>query len=322
MAFISIVVPCFDESEVIETTIGRLCAFCDSEAEHDFEIIFVDDGSRDDTADRVASFARRDERIKLVRLARNFGHQVAVSAGIDAAAGAAVVIIDADLQDPPEVIHEMIASWRAGFEVVYGVRSERAGESGFKKRTAAAFYRILNRISEIPLPLDVGDFRLMDAKVVEVLKAMPERHRFIRGMVSWIGFRQVGIPYKREARWAGATKYPLQKMIGFASDGIISFSTVPLKLATHLGFLCSGLALAGIAYALLLRLFTSIWVPGWTLLFIAVTFFGGVQLVSIGIIGEYVGRMFMESKRRPLYVVRERVGFDAGRRSEALSSLP
>jgi dolichol-phosphate mannosyltransferase len=245
---------------------------------------------------------------------------VAVTAGVDATEGDAVVLIDADLQDPPHLIRDLIAAWEKGSDVVYGVRSERAGESRFKKKTAALFYRLLNRVSEVPIPLDTGDFRLMDRAVVDVLKTMPERHRFLRGMVSWIGFDQTGLAYNREARLAGTTKYPLRKMIRFASDGMVSFSRAPLRLATHIGFASSALALAGIVYAFVLRVFTSVWVPGWTLLFIAVTFLGGVQLVSIGITGEYVGRIFEESKRRPLYIVRERIGFGAEKRN-ALSSM-
>ena len=320
MARISVVIPCFNETEVIDTTIARLLQFCDSEPSHEFELIFVDDGSRDQTAQKIASHAARDARIRLIRLSRNFGHQVAVTAGVDATEGDAVVLIDADLQDPPHLIRDLIAAWEKGSDVVYGVRSERAGESRFKKKTAALFYRLLNRVSEVPIPLDTGDFRLMDRAVVDVLKTMPERHRFLRGMVSWIGFDQTGLAYNREARLAGTTKYPLRKMIRFASDGMVSFSTAPLRLATHIGFASSALALAGIVYAFVLRVFTSVWVPGWTLLFIAVTFLGGVQLVSIGITGEYVGRIFEESKRRPLYIVRERIGFGAEKRN-ALSSM-
>ncbi|HSD09541.1 MAG TPA: glycosyltransferase family 2 protein, partial [Candidatus Binatia bacterium] len=218
MARISVVIPCFNETEVIDTTIARLLQFCDSEPSHEFELIFVDDGSRDHTAQKIASHAARDARIRLIRLSRNFGHQVAVTAGVDATEGDAVVLIDADLQDPPHLIRDLIAAWEKGSDVVYGVRSERAGESRFKKKTAALFYRLLNRVSEVPIPLDTGDFRLMDRAVVDVLKTMPERHRYLRGMVSWIGFDQTGLAYNREARLAGTTKYPLRKMIRFASD--------------------------------------------------------------------------------------------------------
>ena len=309
MALVSIVVPCFDESAVIETTVDALLRFCDGQPAHEFELIFVDDGSRDDTAARLALRARADPRVKLIRLSRNFGHQAAVSAGIDAASGDAVTVIDADLQDPPAAIADMIAAWEDGHEVVYGVRSSRPGESGFKKATAAVFYRCLKRVSDVEIPVDAGDFRLMDRAVVEVLKDMPERHRFLRGLVSWIGFDQVPLRYDRAPRAAGTTKYPLRKMVHFAADGIVSFSSMPLRIATQLGLVSSAIALAGIVYALGVRLFTSEWVQGWAAIFIAVLFVGGVQLVCLGIIGSYVGRIFEETKRRPLYVVRSRLGF-------------
>jgi len=314
MALVSVVVPCFDESAVIETTVDALLRFCDSQPAHEFELVFVDDGSRDDTARKVSERARSDARVKLIRLSRNFGHQAAVTAGVDAAAGDAVVVIDADLQDPPAAIGDMIAAWERGHEVVYGVRSSRAGESGFKRATAAVFYRCLRRMSDVDIPVDAGDFRLMDRAVVEVLKDMPERHRFVRGLVSWIGFDQVPLRYDRAPRTAGTTKYPLRKMVSFATDGLVSFSTAPLRIATQIGLLSSAIALAGIVYALAVRLFTSQWVQGWAAIFIAVLFVGGVQLVCLGIIGSYVGRIFDETKRRPLYVVRSRLGFDSAER--------
>jgi dolichol-phosphate mannosyltransferase len=316
MALVSIVVPCFEESAVIEATVDALLRFCDAQPAHEFELIFVDDGSRDDTARKITGRAGTDSRVKLLRLSRNFGHQAAVTAGIDAAGGDAVAVIDADLQDPPAAIGDMIAAWERGHEVVYGVRSSRAGESRFKKVTAALFYRGLRRMSDVDIPVDTGDFRLMDRAVVEVLKEMPERHRFLRGLVSWIGFDQVPLRYDREPRMAGTTKYPLRKMVRFASDGLVSFSTAPLRVATQIGLVSSGIALAGIVYALAVRLFTSQWVQGWTAIFIAVLFVGGVQLVCLGIIGSYVGRIFEETKRRPLYVVRSRLGFDAAERNE------
>lgn len=314
MALVSVVVPCFDESAVIETTVDALLRFCDAQPAHEFELVFVDDGSRDDTARKISERARSDPRVKLIRLSRNFGHQAAVTAGVDAAAGDAVVVIDADLQDPPAAIGEMIAVWERGHEVVYGVRASRAGESRFKRATAAAYYRFLRRMSDVDIPVDTGDFRLMDRAVVEVLKEMPERHRFVRGLVSWIGFDQVPLRYDRAPRTAGETKYPLRKMVSFATDGLVSFSTAPLRIATQIGLLSSAIALAGIVYALAVRLFTSQWVQGWAAIFIAVLFVGGVQLVCLGIIGSYVGRIFDETKRRPLYVVRSRLGFDSAER--------
>lgn len=311
--FVSIVVPCFNEEEVIRTTLERLAALCDGQPDCDFEIVCVDDGSRDRTLAILREAAAREPRLKVISFARNFGHQIAVTAGIDASIGDAVVLIDADLQDPPEVVPQMIAKWREGYDVVYGTRLSRPGESAFKLVTARGFYRVLNGLSEVPIPLDTGDFRLMSRPVVDALKQMPERHRFVRGMVSWVGFNQVALPYERAERFAGSSKYPLRKMLRFATDGILSFSTKPLQLAIGMGLLAAGLAILGIFYALALRIFTSTWVEGWTALMIAVLFLGGVQLLSLGIIGEYVGRIYDETKKRPLYLVREQFGFDAAR---------
>ena len=310
---LSVVVPCFNEEEVIGETIRRLQAFCDSLVNLRVELIFVDDGSHDRTRQLLRDFAAADDRVRVIGFARNFGHQIAVTAGIEAASGDAVVLIDADLQDPPEVVHQMIAKWREGYDVVYGTRTERPGESAFKLATARAFYRLLNRLSDVPIPLDTGDFRLMSRPVVETLKAMPERDRFVRGMVSWVGFRQIALPYRRAERFAGESKYPLRKMLRFATDGILSFSIKPLQMSITMGLLAAVLAMTGIAYALYLRIFTSVWVEGWTALMIAVLFLGGVQLICVGILGEYIGRIYNEVKRRPLYVVQDRIGFaDAG----------
>lgn len=307
---ISIVVPCYNEEEAISETLKQLTQLCDSQPRYDFELVFVDDGSRDATLQILREAAGKDTRVKLLSFARNFGHQIAVTAGIDAASGEAVVLIDADLQDPPEAVAEMIAKWREGYDVVYGTRTSRLGESRFKLMTARGFYRILNSLSEVPIPLDTGDFRLMGRNVVDVLKSMPERDRFVRGMVSWVGFNQASLPYERSRRFAGTSKYPLRKMILFASDGILSFSAKPLRFATTVGLVTAAFALLGILYVVALRLFTSIWVEGWTAIMIALLFFGGVQLVCLGILGEYVGRIYGEVKKRPLYVVRERIGFD------------
>jgi len=306
-----VIIPCYNEEEVIGETIKRLHSFCANLTDLDVELIFVDDGSRDRTRTLLKGFAAEDARIKLICFARNFGHQIAVTAGIDAAHGDAVVLIDADLQDPPEVILQMVEKWREGYDVVYGTRTERPGESRFKLATARGFYRLLNRLSEVPIPLDTGDFRLMSRDVVTTLKAMPERDRFVRGMVSWVGFNQIALPYRRAERFAGESKYPLRKMIRFATDGILSFSSKPLQISVAMGMTSATMAILGIFYALAMRLFTDIWVEGWTALMIAVLFLGGVQLISVGILGEYIGRIYNEIKGRPLYVVKEYVGFKA-----------
>lgn len=305
---VSLVVPCFNEEEVIEETHRRLVALAESESTYAFEFLFVDDGSRDNTPQLLHRIVAADPRAQALFFSRNFGHQLAVTAGIDEARGDAVVLLDADLQDPPEVVAEMLAKWRDGWQVVYGVRAEREGESHFKLLTAHLFYRVLNYLSDTPIPLDTGDFRLMDRRVVEVLRNMPERDRFVRGMVSWVGFRQLALPYRRVARFAGTSKYPLRKMIRFATNGILSFSMRPLKLAMDVGLLCAGLACAGIIWAFVVRLTSHNWVPGWTATIIAVLFLGGIQLVCTGILGEYIGRTYMQSKGRPLYIISERVG--------------
>jgi glycosyltransferase involved in cell wall biosynthesis len=307
---LSVVIPCYNEEEVIGETIMQLKAFCSELVNLDVELIFVDDGSRDRTRELLKSYASEDSRIRLIGFARNFGHQIAVTAGIDAAYGDAVVLIDADLQDPPEVVHEMIAKWREGYDVVYGTRTERPGESAFKLTTARGFYRLLNWLSDVPIPLDTGDFRLMSRHIVEILRAMPERDRFVRGMVSWAGFKQIALPYKRAERFAGESKYPLRKMLRFATDGILSFSTKPLQMSIGLGFFSAVLAFLGILYAFVVRIFTNSWVEGWAGLMIAVLFLGGVQLISVGILGEYIGRIYNEVKNRPLYVVEEYQGFN------------
>ncbi len=308
-SLLSVVIPCYNEEEVIEETIKRLKIFCQELDNLEVELIFIDDGSHDRTRHHLKVFAAEDNRVRIIGFARNFGHQIAVTAGIDAANGDAVVLIDADLQDPPEVIHKMVAKWREGFDVIYGTRTERPGESAFKLATARGFYRLLNRLSDVQMPLDTGDFRLMGRAVVDTLRAMPERDRFVRGMVSWVGFKQTALPYRRAERFAGETKYPLRKMLRFATDGILSFSTKPLQLSVGLGMVSAALSLIGIVYALYLRIFTSIWVEGWTALMIAILFIGGIQLISVGILGEYVGRIYNEIKKRPLYVVQEYIGF-------------
>ena len=306
---LSIVVPCFNEDAVLGEFNRSIIAVLEQLAEITFEIIYTDDGSDDQTPAILRQLQASDPRVRVVSLSRNFGHQLAVTAGLEHASGDAVVIIDADLQDPPEVIPEMIERWRDGYQVVYGLRAKRAGETTFKRWTAKVFYRFINRLSEIEIPLDVGDFRLLDRKVVDALLAMPERDRFLRGMVSWIGFKQVAVIYDRAPRRAGQSKYPLMKMLRFAVDSVISFSFVPLRLAIWVGFGAIAASILGIVYALVIRLYTTTWVRGWASIFTAVLFLGGVQLITLGIVGEYVGRIYAEVKLRPLYVVRERLGF-------------
>lgn len=309
---LSVIVPCYNEESVLKQTHQRLTSVLGQIPDLAYELIYVNDGSTDHTMEILAQLQASDESVRVLNLSRNFGHQVAVTAGLENAAGDAVVVIDADLQDPPEVIPAMIEQWREGYHVAYGERAERAGETGFKLWTAKAFYRLINRLSDTKIPLDAGDFRLMDRRVVDVLLMMPERDRFLRGMVSWVGFRQIAVPYRREARYAGASKYPLLKMIGFAADGIISFSLLPLKLAIWSGFIAIWLAIAGILMAIIVRLYKLYDINlgrGWASIFVAVLFMGGVQLVFLGIIGEYLGRIYTEVKRRPLYVVQERLGF-------------
>jgi len=298
---LSVVVPCYNEQESIQACHERLTQVLVSAGES-YEIVYVDDGSRDQTVALLEQIQQRDPHAVLVQLSRNFGHQPAVTAGLTEARGAAVVIIDADLQDPPELIPEMLALWRSGYKVVYGIRQTRDGETPFKVWTAKVFYRLINSLSDVEIPLDTGDFRLIDRVVVDIFLGMPERHRLLRGMWSWIGFPQAGLPYKRSRRFAGETKYPLRKMLGLALDGIVSFSVFPLRLVTALGFLSAGAAFLGIVYTLWVRLLTHSWVRGWAMTFIGILFMAGVQMLCLGILGEYIGRIYTESKQRPLFI--------------------
>ena len=304
MPTLSIVVPCYNEQEGVRACHERLTQVLGALGET-YEIVYVDDGSKDHTAAVLQEIHAADAHAVIVQLSRNFGHQPAVTAGLSAALGKAVVIIDADLQDPPELIPEMVALWRSGYKVVYGIRQTRAGETAFKLWTAKAFYRMINSLSDVDIPLDTGDFRLIDRIVVDVFLGMPERHRLLRGMWSWIGFPQVGVPYQRSARFAGETKYPLRKMLGLALDGIVSFSVVPLRMVTLLGFLSAGAAFLGIVYTLWVRLLTHSWVRGWAMSFIGMLFMAGVQMLCLGILGEYIGRIYTESKERPLFIQHE-----------------
>lgn len=299
----------YNEEEVIETTYRRLTSVLEPIGET-YELVLVNDGSRDRTAEIVRSLCASDPRVKLVDFSRNFGHQIAVTAGMDYASGRAVVLIDADLQDPPELIPEMVARWREGYDVVYGKRTVRKGETWFKKVTAAAFYRLLRSLTSVNIPLDTGDFRLMDRKVSDTLSSMRENSRFIRGMVSWAGFRQTYVEYVREERFAGETKYPLTKMIRLSLDAITSFSTKPLKLAGILGFLLSAAGFIYLLIVLYLRLFTDSTTQGWTSLIVISLLFHGITLSLLGVLGEYIGRTYEEAKRRPLYVVADRVNFE------------
>ena len=320
---LSVVVPCFNEETIIGETHHRLVAAFENVPALDFELIYVDDGSHDATLDLLRGIQRADSRARVIALSRNFGQQMATTAGLADASGDAVAIIDADLQDPPEVIPEMLERWRQGADVVYGVRSEREGETIFKRWTSKVFYRLMARIADVSIPLDAGDFRLMDHKVVNAFLTLPERDRFLRGMVAWVGFRQEPVRYHRAARHVGGTKWPLAEMVHLAVDGIVSFSFIPLRLATWAGFLAAGLALLGIVHAAYIRIFTDTWITGWTAIFITILFLGGVQLVLVGILGEYLGRIYGEVKRRPLYVVKERLGFeDAGRTASASADRP
>ena len=309
---LSVVVPCFDEEAVISETHRRLVIVLEDVPDLDFEIIYVDDGSRDATLALLRGFQQADPRVRILSLSRNFGHNIALTAGLAEAfsgGGDVMIVIDADLQDPTELIPGMLERWRQGADVVYGRRIERDGETTGKLWTAKVFYRLFARISNTPIPLDTGNFRLMSRKAVDGFLAMPERDRFMRGMVAWSGFRQEPVFYRRHARWAGRTKYSSRKMLGEAMNAILSFSLLPLRLAAWVGFFVVGLALSGIVYALAVRISTDAWVSGWAALFIAILFLGGVQLVFIGVLGEYLGRIYAEVKRRPLYLVKERLGF-------------
>ena len=301
---LSIIAPIYNEKGNLRELHRRIHEVMDPTGET-WELILVDDGSTDGSTDIIRELAGQDPRVKPVIFARNFGHQIAVTAGLDYSRGDAVVIIDADLQDPPEVILDLMAKWREGYEVVYAIRTEREGESWFKLFTASLFYRIIYRITDVNIPLDAGDFRLLDRKVVNVLNQMRERHRFLRGMSVWVGFRQIGVPYRRAARFAGETKYPLKKMLKFASDAVTSFSYFPLQLATYLGFASAGLAIIAIPVVIIARLTGLQAFSGQATTLIAVLFLGGVQLISLGILGEYIGRLYDEAKGRPLYIVRE-----------------
>lgn len=305
----SIVVPVFNEEAVLPILLRRLAMLMDR-LDGPAEAILVDDGSTDCSPIVLQALVRSDPRYRYVGLSRNFGHQVAITAGMDAAAGAAVVVMDADLQDPPEIVGEMIAKWKEGYEVVYARRLSRAGESRFKRTTARLFYRLLGRISSVAIPADVGDFRLIDRKVLDALRGMPEQDRFVRGMIAWLGFRQTEVTFHRLPRLAGKTKYPLLKMIRLAVNGALSFSEAPLRLAIWFGLAVSAFALLYGLYVISLWMTDSHLVAGWSSTIIVISFLCGINMLMTGIMGLYIGRIHAEVKRRPLYVVSQKLGFD------------
>lgn len=313
---ISVVAPVYNEAPTLPLFCERVIGALEPLGEP-FEIVLINDGSRDGSLDVMIELHERDSRIKVVNFSRNFGHQLAITAGIDYARGAAVAVIDSDLQDPPEVIPQLFAKWREGYGIVFAQRAEREGETWFKKATASFFYRLIRRITNVNIPVDTGDFRLMDRKVVETLKRMREHHRFMRGLSVWVGFKQTGVEYRRAPRYAGETKYPLSKMIRFALDGITSFSYLPLQLATYFGFAIAAISLVALVAVIILRLWSGGGIAnaggafyGQASTLVSVLFLGGIQLIFLGIIGEYLGRIYDEVKQRPLYIVSDVLGLD------------
>jgi dolichol-phosphate mannosyltransferase len=307
MALVSVVAPMHDEVGTIDAFHERVAAALEGER---WELVVVDDGSRDGTGEALVRLAAADDRVRVVALSRSFGHQAALTAGLEHARGDAVVMMDGDLQDPPEVIPAMLARWREGTEVVYAVRTRRAGESAFKLATARWFYRLFRRLTDVDLVPDSGDFRLMDRRPLAALLAMPERNRFLRGMSVWVGYSQTAVAFEREARTSGRTKYTLRRMLSFSFDAITSFSNRPLQWATMLGFACSILAFLAVPLTVVAR-YTNIYERGVPTTIVVVLLLGGIQLITVGIIGEYVGRIYDEVKNRPLYVVRERINVEA-----------
>jgi len=316
----SIIVPIFNEAPVLPMLLRRIAALM-QQLDGTAETIFVDDGSSDCGPIVLQSIVRDDPRYRYIGLSRNFGHQVAITAGMDAAAGEAIVVMDADLQDPPEVVAEMIAKWKEGFEVVYARRLSRAGESTFKRASANLFYKLLGRISSIAIPADVGDFRLIDRKVLDALRRMPEQDRFIRGMIAWLGFRQTEVTFHRLPRFAGKTKYPLWKMARLAINGALSFSDAPLRLAIWLGLAVSACAVLYGLYVVGLWFTGSLLVKGWSSTIIVISLLCGINMLMTGIMGLYIGRIHAEVKRRPLYVVSQRLGFEERERQQTATLL-
>lgn len=306
----SVVIPLYNEEEVFAECYKQVKIVMD-QADDNYEIIFVNDGSRDKTPNMVREVCKNDSNIKFIDFSRNFGHQTAITAGMDLSSGQAIVVIDADLQDPPEVILKMIEKWKEGYDVVYGKRAKREGETFFKKFTSKMFYRILNSLTNVDIPLDTGDFRLIDRKVCDALSSLPERNRFVRGLVSWVGFKQTGVEFTRHERFAGETKYPLKKMLQLAFDGITSFSNKPLRFATWTGTMVSVGSFLYLIYVLLQKIITpEKLIPGWTSLMALVLIFNGFILIFLGVLGEYIGRIYDESKARPQYIIKDKVNFD------------
>ena len=305
----STIIPIFNEESVIPELYKRLKQVMDN-SNGNYELIFVNDGSKDSSSNLIKRIGENDHNVKLLNFSRNFGHQIAISAGMDYASGDAVIIIDADLQDPPEVILEMINKWKEGYEIVYGKRLKRKGETLFKKITAYFFYRFLRNMTGYDMPVDSGDFRLIDKKVCDSLKKFNEKSRYMRGLISWVGFNQTYVEYVRDARFAGETKYPLRKMIKFATDAITSFSYKPLTIASYFGFAISGLSFLYLLVTIYQKLFTKTTIIGWTSVIAVNLFFNGIILIMLGIIGEYIGRIYKETKNRPLYIVKDKIGFE------------
>lgn len=311
MKKVSVVIPMYYEEEVAQECYNRMVTILDKLDNYEYEIIFVNDGSKDKTLEILEKIASKDENVKVISFSRNFGHQAAVTAGIKEATGDAVVIIDADLQDPPELIPDMLKYWEQGNEVIYGKRKTRKGESAFKLLTAKMFYKTLNALSDVEIPKDTGDFRLVDKKVIDVVNSMPEHNKFLRGLFSWVGFKQMPYEYERQERFAGKTKYPLKKMLKLASDGIIGFSTKPLKLVGGLGIITIIISIGILIYSLISYAFNlNQLAPGWTSIMVAITLFSGVQLLSIWIISEYIGRIYDETKQRPEYIISKKINTD------------
>lgn len=308
---ISLVIPMYDEEEVARQCYERVKKCLVSITDYEHEIIFINDGSKDDTFTILSEIAKNDPTVKVISFSRNFGHQASVVAGLQHISGEAIVILDADLQDPPELIPEMLSLWEQGYQVIYGKRKARKGESRFKLLTAKMFYETLTRLSDVDIPKDTGDFRLVDRKVVDAISEMPEHNKFLRGLFSWVGYKQIPFEYERQERLAGKTKYPLKKMIKLASDGIISFSRKPLKLVGLLGIVSVGISLLILVYALISYFFKlNELSSGWTSLMVAITFFAGAQLISLWVISEYIGRIYDEAKQRPEYIIEKTINLD------------
>ena len=301
---LSVIIPIYNEEENISLLHHRLTKVL-NEMDSGYELIFVNDGSHDDSMELVQQLAKENAYVKYIDLSRNFGHQIAVMAGLDHAQGEASIIIDADLQDPPELIPEMVAKWKEGYEVVYAKRKSRKGESAMKKWTAKLFYRILRKLTDFDIPVDVGDFRIIDQKIVEVLRNMPERSKYLRGQIAWVGFNQTYVTYNREERHAGETGYSIKKMLDLAMNAVTGFSEAPLRLVTYMGIMVTVFSLLTMMYTLISRLLTDSYVEGWASLMVSILFLGGVQMIAIGILGEYIGRIYRDIRQRPLYIVKD-----------------